>query len=187
MNTKIKISNNAFVYPMPMVIVGAKVNGKDNFMAVGWVTRVNAAPPKIAIALGNRHHTNKGIIENQSFSISVPSLELMQKTDYCGLVSGEKIDKSRVFEVFYGELLAVPMVKECPLCMECKLTQTVDLETNTLFIGQIMNAYTEDKYLSDGKLDVTKINPFTLTMPDNNYWSVGKNCGKAWNSGSSFK
>ena len=61
---KIKIdSGAAFLYPMPMVLVGTVVAGKANFMAVGWVTRVNFKPPLFAIALGP-HHTNKGIDEN---------------------------------------------------------------------------------------------------------------------------
>ena len=50
---KIKIASNAFVYPMPMVIVGTKTGGKINYMAVGWVTRVNFNPPMIAVALGS--------------------------------------------------------------------------------------------------------------------------------------
>ncbi|RPJ80727.1 MAG: flavin reductase family protein, partial [Deltaproteobacteria bacterium] len=45
---KIKIDNNAFIYPMPMALVGSVVDGKANFMAVGWITRVNFKPPMIA-------------------------------------------------------------------------------------------------------------------------------------------
>ena len=47
--------------------------------------------------------------------------------------------------------------------------------------------FTEDKYMTDKQLDIKKINPFTLTMPDNNYWSIGENLGKAWNIGKSLK
>ena len=80
-------SGAAFLYPMPMVLVGSVVAGKANFMAVAWVTRVNFKPPLLAIALGP-HHTNKGIDENQEFSINIPNVSLLEKTDYCGLVSG---------------------------------------------------------------------------------------------------
>ena len=80
-----------------------------------------------------------------------------------------------------------PMAQDCPLCMECKLVQAVDLPSNTLFIGQIVGTYTEEKYLTDGKPDIIKINPFTLTMPDNLYWAVGQNAGKAWEIGKNYK
>ena len=184
---KIKISKNAFVYPMPMVVVGAIVDGKPNFMAVGWVSRVNNNPPMIAVALGKHHHTNKGISSNGVFTVNVPGKSLAVKTDYVGLISGAKIDKSKTFEVFNGELNNSPMIKDCPLNMECKVTQTVELPTNTVFIGEIINAYSEGKYLTNDKPDIKKIEPFALTMPDNNYWKIGKCIGKAWNMGKNLK
>lgn len=180
---KIKIDSNAFVYPMPVTIVGSMVEGKPNFMAVGWVARVNYKPPLIAIALGKSHHTNIGIHANKSFSVNIPNVELIKKTDYCGVVSGKKIDKSKLFDIFYGELSSVPMIKECPVCMECRVVNTVDMEINTLFIGEIIAAYSEARFMTEDKPDIRKIRAFTLTMPDNNYWAVGENLGKAWNIG----
>jgi flavin reductase (DIM6/NTAB) family NADH-FMN oxidoreductase RutF len=184
---KITIDRNAFVYPMPMVLVGAVVNEKANFMAVGWVSRVNFNPPMIAVALGKMHYTNKGIHKNKAFSVNIPGMDLMEKVDYCGLVSGEKSDKSEVFDVFYGDLTNAPMIRECPLCMECRLVNAVDLPSNTLFIAEIINTYSEERYLTDGKPDIEKIHPFTLTMPDNNYWKVGERAGKAWSIGRNFR
>ncbi|HVO68287.1 MAG TPA: flavin reductase, partial [Syntrophales bacterium] len=113
--------------------------------------------------------------------------DLMEKVDYCGLVSGEKVDKSKIFDIFYGDLPNAPMVRQCPLCMECNLVTAVDLPSNTLFIGEIMETYTEERFLTNSKPDIKKINPFTLTMPDNNYWNVGENAGKAWSIGKDFR
>jgi flavin reductase (DIM6/NTAB) family NADH-FMN oxidoreductase RutF len=184
---KIKIDTGAaFLYPMPMVLVGAVVERRANFMAVGWVARVNFKPPLFAVALGS-HFTNKGIEENRQFSINIPNAALMQKTDYCGLVSGSKSDKSGIFDVFYGELDKAPLIGECPVCMACAVTEMVTLPSNTLFIGEPQEVFTEEKYMTGGQLDIKKINPFTLTMPDNGYWSVGENIGKAWTIGKELK
>ena len=180
---KIKIdSSSAFLYPMPMVLVGSVVEGRANFMAVGWVSRVNFKPPLFAIALGP-HHTNKGIDENRAFSINIPDGSLIEKTDYCGLVSGDKTDKSELFNVFYGESDKVPLIEQCPVCMSCSVYDAVKLPSNTLYIAEPKEVFTEEKYMTDKQLDIKKINPFTLTMPDNHYWSVGENLGKAWNIG----
>jgi flavin reductase (DIM6/NTAB) family NADH-FMN oxidoreductase RutF len=184
---KIKIDNGAaFLYPMPMVLVGTVVEGKANFMAVGWVSRVNFKPPLLAIALGP-HHTNKGIDENREFSINIPDVSLIEKTDYCGLVSGSKTDKSELFNVFFGELGKAPLIEECPVSISLSLFDTVKLPFNTLYIGEPKEVFSEEKYMSDSMLDIKKVNPFTLTMPDNNYWSVGDNLGKAWRIGKSLK
>jgi flavin reductase (DIM6/NTAB) family NADH-FMN oxidoreductase RutF len=183
---KIKLDKNSFLYPMPMVLVGSVVDGRANFMAVGWVSRVNFKPPMMAVALGKFHYTNAGIQRNKTFSVNIPGIDLMEKVDYCGIVSGEKTDKSKIFDVFYGELPTAPMIRECPLTLECRLVNTVDLPTNGLFIGEIVGAYSEERYLTGGKPDITKISPFTLTMPDNNYWKIGENAGKAWSVGQNF-
>jgi flavin reductase (DIM6/NTAB) family NADH-FMN oxidoreductase RutF len=71
--------------------------------------------------------------------------------------------------------------------MACKVYDAVKLPFDTLFIGEIVEVFSEDRYLTDGIPDVTKIRPFTLTMPDNNYWEVGKNIGKAWSIGKKLK
>jgi flavin reductase (DIM6/NTAB) family NADH-FMN oxidoreductase RutF len=71
--------------------------------------------------------------------------------------------------------------------MECRLVNVVDLPTNEVFIGEIVGAYANVECCSDGKPDIKKIRPFTLTMPDNQYWEVGGNAGKAWSIGKNFK
>jgi len=184
---KIKIdSNDAFVYPMPMTLIGAVVDGRPNFLAAAWVSRVNFKPAMMMVALG-AHHTNLGIDANGAFSINIPDVSLLEKTDYCGIVSGKKVDKSKLFDVFYGSLAGAPLIRECPLSMACRLNQTVKLPFDTLYIGDVVEVYTEERYLTGGKPDVKKINPFTLTMPDNHYWRVGELAGNAWSAGKKLK
>lgn len=115
--------------------------------------------------------------------MNIPSSDLLEKTYYCGLVSGEKTDKSNVFDVFNGSLKTAPMIKECPVNLECWLIQAVPLPTNTLFIGEIIGAYADVKVLKDEKPDFAKIDPLFLTMPDNRYWMLGKYAGDAWSAG----
>ena len=184
---KVKIdSGAAFLYPMPMVLVGSVVEGKANFMAAAWVSRVNFKPPLFLIALGP-HHTNKGIDENRVFSINIPDVSLIEKTDYCGLVSGSKTDKSEIFNVFYGELDKAPLIKECPVCMSCSVYDAIKLPFDVLYIGEPKEVFTEERYMTDNQLDIKKINPFTLSMPDNHYWAVGEDLGKAWGIGKTLK
>lgn len=111
---------------------------------------------------------------------------MVRETDYCGLVSGEKIDKSDLFEVFYGELGTAPMIKECTLNLECRLTETLEFPTNYFFVGEIIATYSEEKYLTQGKPDIKKMEPLLLTMPDNSYWTVGDYAGAAWEIGKSL-
>jgi flavin reductase (DIM6/NTAB) family NADH-FMN oxidoreductase RutF len=140
----------------------------------------------IVCGIGNHHYTAKGIAETKTFSVNIPSSDLLEKIDYCGMVSGEKADKSSIFDVFYGPLKTAPMIRECPICIECQLIQTIPLPTNTLFIGEISGAYADEKLITDGKPDYAKIDPLLLTMPDNHYWKLGECIGEAWSAGRRF-
>lgn len=183
---KEQINNNFFI-PMPVVIVGAQVDGRANFMTVGWCTRANANPPMIACGIGNRHYTPRGIEETKTFSVNIPSKSLLEKTDYCGIVSGAKTDKSEIFDVFYGRLETAPMIADCPVSLECRLVQTVPLPTNSLYIGEIAGAYADGWVIKNGKADFTEVDPLILTMTDNNYWSLGEHAGDAWSAGRKLK
>jgi flavin reductase (DIM6/NTAB) family NADH-FMN oxidoreductase RutF len=97
------------------------------------------------------------------------------------------VDKSGLFEVFYGKLKSAPMISTCPISVECRVVQTIDLPTNTFFIGEIITIYSEERFLTDGKPDAKKVNPFLLTMPDNRYWSIGECVGKAWSAGNAIR
>jgi len=183
---KQQIGNNFFI-PMPVVLIGTQVNGKANFMAVGWCARVNGNPPMIACGISNNHYTPKGIAETKTFSVSVPSTDLLEKTDFCGLVSGAKTDKSGVFDIFYGVLKTAPMIRECPITLECRLVQAVALPTHGLYIGEIAGVYADGRVIRDGKPDFPEIDPLFLTMPDNRYWTLGKYAGDAWSAGKNLK
>ncbi len=180
---KTKIDRNVSIYPMPVALAGAVVDGKANFLAIGWIARVNYRPPMVAMSLGKNHYTNGGIRDHEEFSVNFPGLDLLEATDYCGLVSGREKDKSQLFTLFHGALTHAPMIQECPLTLSCKLVNIVELPSNDLFIGEIVDAYAEEACLTDGAPDIAKMVPFTLTMPDNIYWKIGDRAGKAWDAG----
>lgn len=181
---KIKIGSKQFLYPMPTTLVGANVNGKPNFLTIAWCGIVGQNPAMISISLSKDHFTTLGIKQNGTFSVNIPSTNMVEVTDYCGIVSGKKVDKASSFKVFYGELGTAPMIMECPINLECKVARVIDdLNEDDIFIGEIVEAYSEDKYMTNGRPDVIKIDPIIFSTADNNYWKVGMHLGRAWDIG----
>ncbi|MCK9224957.1 MAG: flavin reductase family protein [Candidatus Muirbacterium halophilum] len=176
---KIKIQDNIFVNPMPVVLIGSSSQRKDNFMNCAWISQVNVAPAIVSISINKNHKTAISIKETQCFSINIPTEELMEKTDYSGMVSNRRISKKELFDVFYSEEFKVPMIKECAVNIECKVVDIKEFQTNTVFFGKFINCYSEKKYLTNNKLDNNKINGFSVIMPDNIYISKGKKIGNA--------
>ena len=184
---KVNIGEQAFVLPMATTILGSLLEDRPNFMALGWLTRVNYKPAMIGVAVNHGHASHAAIEGTGEFSVNFPSVDMVEVTDCVGLVSGKRVDKSGLFTLFYGELKAAPMISECPLTMECRLVRTVELPSNSFFIGEIVGGYSEEKFLTKGVPDIKKINPFLLTMPDNRYWSVGESIGRAWSDGKAVR
>jgi flavin reductase (DIM6/NTAB) family NADH-FMN oxidoreductase RutF len=182
----VPINPNVFI-PMPMTIVGSMHGGTPNFMAVGWGTRGNAQPPLLAIGINRSHLSHDCIVQNQAFSVNIPGQNLLVQTDHVGIVSGTKTDKSGVFDVFFGANPKVPLIRDAALALECRLAESIQLPTNTVFIGEIVAAWCEQEALTGTLPDWKKIMCFFLTMPDNTYWSLGDSLGKAWSSGLGYQ
>jgi len=184
---KIVDQKNLFCLPWTQTILGTHLDGRINFMALDWLTRVNFKPAMLGICVNKVNATHDAIIDTGEYSINIPGTDMVAITDYTGMVSGKRTDKSALFEVFYGDLQAAPMIQACPLNIECKVVQTVDLPTNSFFIAEIINIYCNEEVMTDSVPDIAKIKPFVLTMPDNRFWDIGKCIGKAWHEGKGFR
>jgi len=79
---KVEMKPERWMYPSPTLLVGANVDGKANFMAVGGGGVANAGPPMIAVPIRHHQYTLKGILQNLTFSINTPSIDLVRETDY---------------------------------------------------------------------------------------------------------
>ncbi|MFW9965692.1 MAG: flavin reductase family protein [Candidatus Thorarchaeota archaeon] len=181
--SKIEISPEIAPFPKPIALVGSMVNNRPNFITVAWFNRVNRSPNIWGVAISKKRYTLQGIKQNNSFSVNIPSTKLVEKTDYCGLYSGINIDKSALFNVFYGKLRNVPMIGDCPFCVECSVYDLIELPGSVLVLGEVKHAYIEECCMTDDDLDPEKINPFVFTKPGDKYWALGEAIGDAWSVG----
>ncbi|MES9995562.1 flavin reductase [Desulfovibrio aminophilus] len=176
------------LYPTLTAIVGAHRDGRPNFLAVAHLCPMNHGQPQyLAIGLNKAHYTNMGILENRQFSICIPSQDLLVETDYVGIVSGKKTDKSGLFDVFYGQLPAAPLIRECPVCMECRLHQTLVLGNHDIFIGELVATHADPDVLTDGTIDFAKVRPMLFDMPLKKYRALGPVLGDCWSAGKALK
>lgn len=188
---RVSLAGKNALYPSLTTIVGAEVDGKPKWLAIAHVGIMNHSygevPQYLSIGLHSSHYTNRGIHEHKEFSINVPSQSMLELTDYVGLVSGEKVDKSDLFPVEHGSLAHAPLIANCPVSMELKLFQTVTIGQHEIFIGELVNTYVDERCLSNGKPDLAQIDPILFDFMMIDYWSIGKRTGKPWRDGKSLK
>jgi flavin reductase (DIM6/NTAB) family NADH-FMN oxidoreductase RutF len=187
---KISISPKPLIYPTPAVLVGAAVAGKPNFMTVAWCGVVNSIPPMVSVSLQHQRHTLVGIRKHRTFSVNIPSADMVKETDYCGIVSGAMADKSADcgFKVFSGQLKCAPMIDQCPVNLACNVVRMLDLGSHAMVLGQVIETYVTESCLTGGLPDADKMKPLLWAMgAGSEYRAFGKSLGAGFSAGKQVK
>ena len=189
--SKTKLNAQPLLYPTPAVLVGTNVDAKPNFMTAAWCGVACSDPPMLAVGIRPGRYTYRGVRQNLTFSVNVPSAAMVKETDYCGVVSGAKVDKVAAcgFKVFYGSLKDAPLIEQAPVNLECRVVHMLDLGAHVLVIGRVENTYVSDDCLTDGKPDADKINAFAFIVGSGGaqYRGMGEVIGKPFGVGLEMK
>lgn len=179
-----------WLFPSPTVLVGTVFDGRANFAPFAWCGITGGEPPTLAIGMRHVRHTLKGIYQNKAFSVNIPSVDLLEKTDYCGMVSGADVDKADVcgFKIFFGGLQTAPLIEQCPVNLECEVLHMLDVGVHTLVIAKIVQTHVSEECITDGQPDIMKIKPFVYSRgPAARYNAVGEVIGRAYDAGKQIK
>ncbi|MFA4965374.1 MAG: flavin reductase family protein [Thermoleophilia bacterium] len=181
---KEKLGDTNALYPLVTALVGTTVAGKPDFATVAHVGIAHLKG--ITLGMGRTHLTNEGIKANRTFSVNIPSEDMVTLTDHVGMVSGRQEDKSGLFDVFYGELDTAPMIEQCKVTMELRLIEHVVLPTHDLFVGEIVGTYADLEVLTNGIVDIAKLRPLLFDMASKKYWSLGAPVARCWSVGKEY-
>ena len=179
MTKKENIGNRLALYPMPVTVIGAEVNGKVNWLLVAHVGIIGH--DRILVSMSEKHYTNQGIMESKKLSVNLVDRKMLPKADYVGSVSGANTDKSHVFQYHWGEN-GSPIIDASPLVMECDVVDIYKSDGFDNFICSIANTYADSDVLDNaGKLDYTKLKPVLFEFPTYSYIATGEVIGKSLN------
>ncbi|NOU58287.1 flavin reductase family protein [Marinifilum caeruleilacunae] len=183
---KKNIGNHAALYATPTTVVGTKVDGKVNWIAIAHIGNIGF--DCLILSSGKSHYSNQGIKKNGTLSVNMVSESMMIPADFVGMKSGKDVDKSNVFEYFEGSLENAPMIKSSPITMECEVIDVYDTEHHDNFIVKVVNTYVSESVLDENeKIDFNKVKPLLFEMPKRGYYKLGERVGDAWKEGNKFK
>ncbi len=142
---KVSLGPRALALPAPVWLVGSyDQEGRANAMAASWAGVCCSEPPCIAVAVRPERYSHHGIVAHGAFTVSVPSVDQVAAVEVFGSQSGRYGDKFAAAGLSPqpSALVTAPYVAECPVVMECRVRQAIDLGSHTLFVGEVLDSRT---------------------------------------------
>ena len=167
------------LYPAPVIVVGAMVNGKPSWTLAAHAGTV--AHSHLMVSLVKAHYINAGIRDTKKLSVNVVDESWLKEADKMGTTSGNKTDKSGAFAFTIGENGA-PLIDTAKISIECEVDGNYELENFDNFICKILSTYADDGILNDaGKINYHTFKPVLFEFPTYEYFVTGGkvgDCGK---------
>ena len=82
--------------------------------------------------------------------INLTTEKLTKATDYCGVRSGENVDKWKECRLTQGKASSLefaPIIEESPVNIECRVRKSEELGSHTMFIADVVGVTVDDKYM----------------------------------------
>ncbi|MGD9130119.1 MAG: flavin reductase family protein [Candidatus Bathyarchaeota archaeon] len=176
---KIKKNPYTALFPCPVVLVTCvDSKGAPNIITLAWAGTVCSEPPTVGLGIRPSRHSHKLIENSREFVVNIPPAKILRETDYCGVTSGRDADKFSETKLTpeQADKVESPLIRECPVNMECKLKDVIPLGAHDLFLGEIVQIHINKDILDDkGHIDFKKANPFVFNVGE--YWSLHKKIG----------
>lgn len=167
------------LYPLPAVLVStADSRGNQNVFTVAWTGTICSDPAMVSISVRPERYSYHMIQETGEFVINLTTKDLAFATDYCGVKSGRDIDKFKEMHLtpLASDKVSAPLIKESPVNIECKVTQTIPLGTHDMFLAEVVAVHADEAYMDEkGKFSFTKANP--LVYSHGTYFTLGEKIG----------
>ena len=152
------------LYPVPAVLVSvADSAGNDNLITIAWTGTVCSDPAMTYISVRKERYSHHMLKENKEFVINLVSKEICRAADFCGVRSGCDLDKFEATGLTRekASTVNVPLVKESPVNIECKVTQVLELGSHDMFLAKVTAVQVDESLLDEkGKLDLNKAQGF---------------------------
>lgn len=149
MQAKISLKPNTTLYPVPVVLVTCGSSDSENVFTVNRVISCNAEPPMIGIAVRPSRASHDLIDRQGEFVVNIPWPDMETVSDFVGTTTIEATDKwaetglTRLAATHVGP----PLLAECPVNLECRVTDTVRLPSHSLFIAEVVAMHADSAVL----------------------------------------
>ena len=177
--SKVQWKGGTFIYPIPAVMVSCGTMEKSNIITVAWTGILNTNPAMCYISVRPERYSHDIIKENGEFAINLTTRQLAYATDWCGVKSGRDVDKFKEMKLTKerANIIKAPLIKECPVSVECKVKEIVPLGSHDMFVAEIVAIDADEKYIDEkGAFDISKCD--LIAYANGGYYPLESKIGK---------
>lgn len=167
------------LYPLPVVMVScADKAGNDNILTIAWAGTICSNPPMLSISVRPERYSYHMIEETGEFVVNLTTEKLTYATDYCGVKSGRDVDKWKEMKLTKekADVVAVPMIKESPVNLECRVVDRKELGSHVMYIAEVVSVHADAAYMDEkNKFHLEAADP--IVYSHGTYFGLGEQLG----------
>ena len=174
--TKRQVTPHRPVYPTPAALVTCvDGDGRPNVLTLGEVFNISISDPVIlGIAIRKERWSHTLITRTREYVVNLPTAAITQAVWNCGSVSGREVDKFEAFGLtpLPAAVVRPPLIAECPVNIECKVTDIQVIGDHDLFLGEAVAQHVDENALDEnGKVRIDCLNGFAFVLGE--FWTLG--------------
>lgn len=172
------LRGGAMLAPVPAVMVTSGDETERNILTVAWCGTLCTIPPKTYISVRPSRHSYAIIKRTGEFVIHLVPASLAWAADYCGTYTGAKVDKFEKCRLTAEkcENVRAPRIAECPVAIECRVTDVVPLGSHDMFIADVLSVDADEELFDEsGALRMERAD--LCAYVHGAYYALGKKIG----------
>lgn len=176
--SKVSWKGSPLLAPVPPALITCGTAERPNIFTAAWTGIVCTHPPMTYISVRPSRFSYGLIEQTDEFVINLPTSAMARTVDLCGMKSGAKADKFSEcgLSLVPGKAVAVPVLEQSPVSLECRVTRKLPLGSHTMFLAEIVAVQAEERYIdSKGKLNLQQAG--LLAYAHGEYFALGRKCG----------
>lgn len=178
---KRSVTPSTFLAPVPVALVTCRDSGgRPNVLTIAWTGVVCSDPPMVSVSIRPSRYSHGIIKGSGEFTVNIPPANIIRKVDMCGILSGRDVDKftEAGLTAVPADIVSAPLIEECVVCLECRVTEVVPLGIHDMFLGEVLATHIAEEAVN-GKDDVLfeRVNPPGYSPMDRTYRALGDALG----------
>ena len=157
---KISFKPGTLLAPLPVVMASLGETPEEyNIITIAWTGIINSEPPMTYLSIRKSRPSHPLLQKTKDYVINLPSEDLAFAADFCGVRSGKDLNKflTQKLTPIPAEVVKAPMIKECPINIECRVVDVISFPSHDMFVSEIIKVHADENLMDEkGRLQFEK-------------------------------